>query len=235
MAAPATAPETAEPEVFLRVNPTITRLATQLTSRNDRKGLIRKHPVISPISSLKRQIHAYRNDRTGSSQPEVFCSRRRAYADDNIWQVPRDQQILPDMVQDNMYTARVSLRFDAETPKGHEGRKKGVLETGRHAAKRLDQHLNNSCLPQTSTQARDNEPPTLASFRPQEIPLVSNRYSKMQRSGSVHSLCPALFEQHKDSDLGAESASTPDGEETARQPHDSVNDEGHGSGTCTAI
>ena len=148
MAAPATAPETAEPEVFLRVNPTITRLATQLTSRNDRKGLIRKHPVISPISSLKRQIHAYRNDRTGSSQPEVFCSRRRAYADDKIWQVPRDQQILPDMVQDNMYTARVSLRFDAETPKGHEGRKKGVLETGRHAAKRLDQHLNNSCLPQ---------------------------------------------------------------------------------------
>ncbi|KAK0837328.1 hypothetical protein LTS02_017984, partial [Friedmanniomyces endolithicus] len=168
----------AEPEIFLRVNPTITRLATQLTSRNARKRLIRKrnwqlskHPVIPPISSLKRQIHAYRNELTGSSQPEVFRSRRRAYADDKIWQVPRDQPVLPDTVQDNMYTARVPLRFDAEEPKGHEGRKKGALETGRHAAKRLDQHLSNSCLPQTSVQARDNELPTLASFRSQEIPL----------------------------------------------------------------
>jgi len=126
----------------LRVDPTITRLAKQLTSRSGQKGLIRKrnpqlskHPVITLISSLKRQIHKRRNDRTGSSsQPEVFCSRRRAYADDKIWQVPRDQPILPDTGQDNMYTASVPLRFNAEKPKGHEGRKTGILETGRHAA-----------------------------------------------------------------------------------------------------
>ena len=73
-------------------------------------------------------------------------------------QVPRDQPILPDMVQDNMYIARVPLRFDAEKPKRHEGRKKGVLETLRHAAKRLDQHLRNSCLPQTSIPTTGNSP-----------------------------------------------------------------------------
>jgi len=79
---------------------------------------------------LKRHIHKRRNDRTASSsQPEVFCSRRRAYADDKIWQVPRDQPMWPDMVQDNMYTARMPLEVDAEKPRGREGRKK--------AAKRL--------------------------------------------------------------------------------------------------